>query len=363
MDAISEPNKFAKTILRINNICYIGALVGFIAYLFIYIFFNEAKEWFAYTTGVFLLVAIILTTIRQANLLLGKFSELTGEKVLAMGCVMCIAAVVTRLVCGKDDISFILYTFTITGVSSLFLTRSVVFAKVKKYSENKLSVIIGFYAVVVIVWVIYTVLFLESLLKKWGCNERIIDNAITLLTAIVGGGLTLAGVAWTIRNTSAEHNEELRLNCCPYISILPLENKLMDDIEFEGNSSGLMAKTFVNKFRVRLSKNADCIIKGVFVDKQFRLVKNEKISAAETAFNIGTINMKESIKIESVSIVATDILQNWYEYSCKIVQTDAVEKDNRVYSVKSIGLPVLMSKNAVKQLNDSLNTKNNTNRG
>lgn len=371
MNSINNPNKPAKTILCIASMFYVGVLVGFIAYLVVYIAFNEANEWLAYTTGVLLLVAIILTTVREANLLLSKVSELTGEWGLAMELVLCVAAVVTRFVCGKDDVSFILYTFTIAGASLLFLTRSIVIAKVKKYSENILSVIIGLYAVVIIVWVVYIVLFLESLLKKWGCNERIIDNAITLLTAIVGGGLTLAGVAWTIKNNSAERNEKLKFSCCPYISIVPdnysqksnLRDKLSNDIEFEGNSSGLVAKTFVNKSRVRLSKNADCIIKGIFVNEQFRLVKNETISAAETEFNIGVINMKESIKIETISIMATDVLQNWYEYSCKIVQIDAVEKDNRVYSVKSIGLPVLMSENAVKQLNDLLNTKNNTNRG
>lgn len=359
----TNENKHMK-ILSIILVClYVVALTGFIIYLYEYHNNGQVDNAVVYFNMLSLLAVVVVSSIKQSSLLVGKVYSITHDWISACAAILSVAALVTRVICGRTDISFILYTFTIAGTTFLFLTRKILVVNAKEQRRNGLSAVIVIYGMLSVVLIVYVVLFMEALLKRLDYSGETINNVMVLLAAVLGGGLTLAGVAWTIRNTLAEHNEQLRLNCCPYISILPLENKLMDDIEFEGNSSGLVAKTFVNSFRVRLSRNADCIIKGIFVNKQFRLVKNEKMSAAETAFNIGTINMKESIKIESVSIVATDILQNWYEYSCKIVQIDAEQKDNRVYSVQSIGLPVLMSKNAVKQLNDSLNTKNNTNRG
>ena len=122
----------------------------------------------------------------------------------------------------------------------------------------------------------------------------------------------------------------------------------MADIEIEGNISGIIAKTYIKLFRVRLSKNADCIIKGVLVNGKFRRVKNETISVAESEFNIGVVNMKELITIENFSIVVTDILQNWYKYNCNVVPVDA--EDCNAYMIQNISLPTLMNTNEIKEI-------------
>lgn len=189
-------------------------------------------------------------------------------------------------------------------------------------------------------------------------DGQVVDNTlfsaiVGVYAALLGGGLTLAGVAWTIKSTSSERTEELKFRCCPYMSIVSMcsqSNTLnkMADIEIEGNISGIIAKTYIKLFRVRLSKNADCIIKGVFVNGKFRRVKNETISAAESEFNIGVVNMMELITIETFSIVVTDILQNWYKYNCKVVPVDA--EDCKEYMIQSIGLPVLMNTNEIKEI-------------
>ena len=209
-----------------------------------------------------------------------------------------------------------------------------------------------------IITVVGTILSLYLTLWKTPTEGQVVDNslfsaAVGVYAALLGGGLTLAGVAWTIKSTSSERTEELKFRCCPYMSIVSTcsrSNTLnkMADIEIEGNISGIIAKTHTKLFRVRLSKNADCIIKGVLVNGEFRRVKNESISVAESEFNICVVNMKELITIETFSIVVTDILQNWYKYNCKVVPVDA--EDCNAYMIQSISLPILMNTNEVKKI-------------
>ena len=256
-------------------------------------------------------------------------------------------------------------------LSMLIIKRFII----DKVGVDNMSKLMGLMATLLFT-IVETILSLYLLFWVKSTEGQVVDNTlfssiVGVYAALIGGGLTLAGVAWTIKNNSAERNEDLRIKVCPYISVVSMTGVSMRnlvellrvDIEFEENSLLEECRTHVDRFRVRLSKNADCIIKGILVNGQFKNVKNEVLSVAESEFNVDGVRLRELTTIDTFSIVATDILQNWYEYSCKIVQIDAEQKDNRVYSVQSIGLPVLMSKNAVKQLNDSLNTKNNTNRG
>lgn len=233
---------------------------------------------------------------------------------------------------------------------------------IKKFLIDKSSVDslpkVLFVVSLLIITVVGTILSLYLTLWKKTTEGQVVDNslfsaAVGVYAALLGGGLTLAGVAWTIKSTSNERTEELKYRCCPYMSIVSAcyqSNTLnkMADIEIEGSISGTIAKTHTKLFRVRLSKNADCIIKGVLVNGEFRRVKNESISVAESEFNIGVVNMKELITIETFSIVVTDILQNWYKYNCKVVPVDA--EDCKEYMIQSIGLPTLMNTNEIKEI-------------
>lgn len=353
MNNSKSTNNTIKVISLVAKICYGLALAGFIAYLTVYMIYTLGVDWIAYATGGLLLVAIVLSAIIQACLLVGKLHDITQDWIYAFGLILSIASIVVRVLLGRQGVSFLLYTLTIAGTSFLYVMRRLFGVKTNTLKVTELSWSLVFSCIATVVCIVYIVLFLDAVLLMFGCAKETINNVFALLAAVLGGGLTLAGVAWTIKSTSSERTEELKFRCCPYMSIVSTcsqSNTLnkMADIEIEGNISGIIAKTHTKLFRVRLSKNADCIIKGVLVNGEFRRVKNESISVAESEFNIGVVNMRELITIETFSIVVTDILQNWYKYNCKVVPVDA--EDCKEYMIQSIGLPVLMNTNEIKEI-------------
>ncbi len=353
MNNSKSTNNTIKVVSLVAKVCYGLALAGFIAYLTVYMIYTLGVDWIAYATGGLLLVAIVLSAIIQASLLVEKLYDITQNWIFAFGLILSIASIVVRVLLGRQGVSFLLYTFTIAGTSFLYVLRKLFAVKTNTLKVTKLSYGLVFSCIATVLCIVYIVLFLDALLEMFGYVQGKINNVFALLAAALGGGLTLAGVAWTIKSTSNERTEELKYRCCPYMSIVSAcyqSNTLnkMADIEIEGSISGTIAKTHTKLFRVRLSKNADCIIKGVLVNGEFRRVKNESISVAESEFNIGVVNMKELITIETFSIVVTDILQNWYKYNCKVVPVDA--EDCKEYMIQSIGLPVLMNTNEIKEI-------------
>lgn len=355
MNNSKSTNNTIKVASIVANVCYGLALAGFIAYLTVYMIYTIGVDWIAYTTGGLLLVAIVLSAIIQACLLVEKLHDITQNWIYAFGLILSIASIAGRVLLGKQGVSFLLYTFTIAGTSFLYVLRKIFAVKTNTLKVTKLSCGLVFSCIATVLCIVYIVLFLDALLTILGYSKETINNVFALLAAVLGGGLTLAGVAWTIKSASNERTEELKYRCCPYMSIVSayyrpntLYEMLMTDIEIDGNVWGEAVKTHIRQFRVRLIKNADCIIKGVLVNGEFRRVKNETISVAESEFNIGAVNMRELITIETFSIVVTDILQNWYKYNCKVVPVDA--EDCKEYMIQSIGLPVLMNTNKIKEI-------------
>lgn len=324
----------------VEKVCYGIAIAGFVAYMILYLQFNLDINYIVYATGAFLLVAVILSSIRQTNLLFGKVSEWTGDFIFAAGIVLCIAAILLRVLCGKADVVFSLYTLTIASTSFLFLTRSLILAKVNNFYEDELSTMIVVYAIMSVICTVYTVLFLDTLLATLGCNERIINNVNALLAAALGGCLTLAGVAWTIkqgenaRKEDLERVEQERKND---------EKKKYKPLIFCGISQQRKKdqRCFINYEDVRVNNNltvfdiaesdysdGDYCIEEICIynaDFSFSLLKGICVNDNVICFEVAQLLKKEQSyevrfscgfnykkEINEISLLLVDLLDNYY---------------------------------------------------
>ena len=287
-----------------------------------------------------MLVAVILSSIRQTNLLFGKVSEWTGDFIFAAGIVLCIAAISLRVLCGKADVVFLLYTLTIASTSFLFLTRSLILAKMNNCYDDELSAMIVVYAIMSVICTVYTVLFLDTLLATLGCNERIINNVNALLAAALGGCLTLAGVAWTIkqgenaRKEDLERVEQERKN---------EEKKKYKPLIFCGISQQRKKdqRCFINYEDVRVNNNlivfdiaesdysdGDYYIEEICIynaDFSFSLLKGICVNDNVICFKVAQLLKKEQSygvrfgwdfnykkEINEISLLLVDLLDNYY---------------------------------------------------
>lgn len=329
----------------VEKVCYGIAIAGFVAYMILYLRFKLDINYIVYATGAFLLVAVILSSIRQTNLLFGKVSEWTGDFIFAAGIVLCIAAISLRVLCGKADVVFLLYTLTIASTSFLFLTRSLILAKINNCYDDELSAMIVVYAIMSVICTVYIVLFLDTLLATLGCNERIINNVNALLAAALGGCLTLAGVAWTIKQGENARKEDLerveqerkneeKKKYKPLVFVVNNE-KCQGYIEIKEVAASRKViindkqtcHFFVNDLILKNLDYSYCSFQGFCVNNDVICVKTPKILEKNTSYKVISYwGFEYGEKIDNMSILIGDLLDNYYilrtNFNCSKTQIE-----------------------------------------
>lgn len=219
MNNSKSTNNTIKVATIVAKVFYGLALAGFIAYLIVYMIYTIGVDWIAYITGGLLLVAIVLSAIIQACLLVEKLYGITQKWIYAFGLILSIASIAVRVLLGRQCVPFLLYTFTIAGTSFLYVMRRLFGVKTNTLKVTELSWSLVFSCIATVVCIVYIVLFLDAVLLMFGCARETINNVFALLAAALGGGLTLAGVAWTIKNTAKEKADEERKKAKPLFAM------------------------------------------------------------------------------------------------------------------------------------------------
>lgn len=158
-------------------------------------------------------------------------------------------------------------------------------------------------------------------------DNTIFNSLITLFSSIIGGGITLVGVAWTINHNKLEKRKEEEQKAKPVVFIcdpettdIRLDNSIKK-VLYSNNARGSLKKSEASKSAYVLPQilldNSDyshVVVRGFRVNNDFHiydygqvLPKNESLSL------LNNFRFKYEDTINYVAILMQDMLDNIYE--------------------------------------------------
>lgn len=178
--------------------------------------------------------------------------------------------------------------------------------------------------------------FYSIYLSSYGLEDKTLFNAlISIFSAIVGGGVTLAGIAWTIKNGKDEKKKEEIDKAMPYFTFNVLYESpqnirgmkvcFPEDIEFEYEK-----ETYAE---IENSDHSVVILKRIHHDKKwFSLECNNMLIHKGKLILSFRFNSFKNIILE-----VSDTLGNLYHYELNLLDVSLIGgTGNNIYTVRNI---------------------------
>ena len=220
---------------------------------------------------------------------------------------------------------------------------------------------------------------------QWcGVSGKYFETFTTVYSAVVGGGLTLVGVAWTIRKgdedrkadrlqVEADRKEEAKKRAMPYLKYSPrkpdeysvvkssdwayeVERIEIDDDRVQQNKKPYkLYGIAIDSFCVKNIAENIVVFTGIRVNGEFYKLEGDLVveSKKYAYFALETTYAIDSLKpITTLEIICSDILGNQYSFDCKItIAKQYFDVRNKgklalsvpclLYGIEEIGLPKL----------------------
>ena len=175
-------------------------------------------------------------------------------------------------------------------------------------------------------------------------------NFITIYASAIGGIITLAGVAWTIKSASAEKKEEEIKKAKPVVFISNPENvnsdreKPISRTMYSNNKRGTIESVpnKKNKFytlpliSISNSDYSHCTVIGFRVNEEHHIYDIGQVLPKNSLMRLYSdfkFKLKEDIKY--VAILLMDMLENIYELEVN-VEIDKYRKENTIRVISGI---------------------------
>ena len=212
---------------------------------------------------------------------------------------------------------------------------------------------IVYLCIIVLLTIVLTIYAFYKLF--WVTNDTA-DNSlfysvVGVYAALVGGGLTLAGVAWTIKKSEDDKKEERRNQCIPYLTLdgqtITIEEQnngaysfdIRNGEKIKGESEDKKQYRF-SPIRIKNVSNSIVIIAGVCIDNTEFLLKTKRMIEKENSKIFIFKGRYESISdVKEVFLIAEDVLKNKYYLKCCFLtnleenkfNTNAIDINNAGY--------------------------------
>ncbi|MBQ8451664.1 MAG: hypothetical protein IJ538_02685 [Clostridia bacterium] len=158
-------------------------------------------------------------------------------------------------------------------------------------------------------------------------DKNLFNSLITLFSAMIGGGLTLSGVAWTIKNEMRNRKNEERLKAKPIVFICDYDNlnqKFENPLKkkmFSHNNLGTLLRANKRDKSYSLPKiiisNSDysyVVIRGFRINNDYHIFDYGQVLAKNSIVEmVSNFKFKYKNRINYISIIMQDILDNLYE--------------------------------------------------
>ena len=221
-------------------------------------------------------------------------------------------------------LNLLLLKFAIACIYILIILTSVnfIFFKKEPFFNKKFRNTLLYKFLLVLIYGM--AIFLFPYYIKWcgldGCDFEIF---ITIYSCVIGGLLTLGGVAWTIKQADKQRNEDKILENKPLFYPIVLSQRQL-------SQSNVLEIAFVGKE----DKNADCVIMGVIENSDNSIVVIDKLIINDNEYkpiNHAIISKSNRYKIliktnnglikDDIRLVVKDVLNNQYCYKIEVFET------------------------------------------
>ena len=213
---------------------------------------------------------------------------------------------------GIFESTLLLYIFG--GIALLLLAVSILMSLSSGLSvKNNVFNLIAF--VVDVLSFLALVIYLIYVIPKEFANLQSIIT--TMVAAVLGGALTLAGVAWTIKKSDKDRREEERKKCKPFLIAL---NYYDDDAGSKGSLDTLFCEddNFHGKKLIlygnikNISESIAVFTKIIIANKTFKVQTNAILEKGKPCQII--VNSSDNLYNDTAELYIEDILGNQYVY-------------------------------------------------
>lgn len=173
---------------------------------------------------------------------------------------------------------------------------------------------------------------LDFLVKNY---DILVDIIVPLLAALIGGGITMGGVAHTIKHEHKNTLEQTRKAAKPWIFSLDMhehfDKKNTGTIRLEGNSP--LGGNATIEFILRNTDN------GIGIIKKFVTKNNEYLPIIgrildKNSTNTVIVNLNKEENLEDMLFIISDVYGNEYKYQA--YQTGNICKGNHIKEIGPI---------------------------
>lgn len=324
--------------------------IGFLSAIYIigFLMFLDHNLW-GYKEavyGIMFLVVLFVEIFISINVVFGK--KLDSEK---LPTILISAAVLTFLLAAVNETSNnvepanLLYKLSF-GIAYLIAVALFINSYLFKKRDNNKTIgnIVG-----IVFWGSLILVTFPYYVQWCGLKENDFQTFVTVYAALIGGGITLAGVAWTIKDSNEKRKEDLqrvemerkeeeRKKNIPYIKSvddvlydsyinIPLKNHY-DFYKIEDRSKFTNKQVYSVQFSELGIKNVSdthIIFNSIALNNRFYSFSGiliEKGQTCKITFNNNSgVVLHESLN--SIKLIMCDMVGNSYEIECKYAHSQS----------------------------------------
>ena len=274
-----------------------------------------------------------------------------------------------------------------TSVGLVYWISAALYVNKYLYKSNKTEKNIGNISGIIL-WGALIALSFPFYIRWWGLEGECFNAFVSVYAAVLGGGITLAGVAWTIKDTNEkrqqdlirienERKEEERKKHIPYVRVSfdnnPPSSVMVNanvtkglDLEREEDVARFKDNSYfsidIKDFDIKNISNENILILGVLIGGKFYKFSTAEILESNGCCRVLTTN-RQWIIVDALedafSLYIADTIGNAYKIKCCVshksedlqYQFKTINKETYrwyrcSYIVTSVGLPKFIPRNA-----------------
>lgn len=251
----------------------------------------------------------------------------------------------------KPDLVFKIF-FTIHTIASLIVFVNTVFRYGIK-AKNIWQITFFVLSVICLMSLMIYTLYLWF----WNINNSNLFNSIMgVFAGLLGGIITLGGVAWTIKRQDDVRKAMEIEKAKPYLKLDYSRKErstlgLKEYLKFIMKNKNKFRIT-MNAFVVKVTNQADCFLCGLMIDENYFDFTYTIFAEKQDSFNIKNFDcyvQDDNGYLTNVSIITKDKLGNYYtnKLSLEKIKIKCGDKEDCNYQVNYIELPILIEKEEI----------------
>lgn len=190
----------------------------------------------------------------------------------------------------------------------------------------------------------------------WSTNTDLFTSIMGVFAGLLGGIITLGGVAWTIKRQDDVRKAMEIEKAKPYLKLDYSRKErstlgLKEYLKFIMKNKNKFSIT-MNAFVVKVTNQADCFLCGLMIDENYFDFTYTIFAEKQDSFNIKNFDcyvQDDNGYLTNVSIITKDKLGNYYtnKLSLEKIKIKCGDKEDCNYQVNYIELPILIEKEEI----------------